>query len=133
MASTIGGVCELGWRRKKKRKGRKIIINENGDMMEESILGHLIKGAGKAGEAALQIASEMYPEDELMLWLDSQGAHSLETAVRIPEEREADMYTLWIEDYVGHTYDERIYITIKGMLILDIIKEKFGLKEDRNE
>lgn len=116
-------------RKKKKKKGRKIIINENGDKMEETILRRLIRGAGDAGRAALKIASEMYPEDELMLWLDSQGAHSLETAVRIPEEREADMYTLWIEDYVGHTHDERIYITIKGMLILGIIKEKFGLKE----
>jgi len=132
MASNIGGVYELGWRKKKKKKGRKIIINENGDKMEETILRRLIRSAGEAGKAALKIAPEIYPEDELMLWLDSQGAHSLETAIRIPEEREADMYTLWIEDYVGHTYDERIYITIKGMLILDIIKEKFGLKEDGN-
>jgi len=126
-------VYGLGWRkRKKKKKGRKIAINENGDMMEETILRRLIRGAGDAGKAALKIASEMYPEDELMLWLDSQGAHSLETAVRIPEEREVNMYTLWIEDYIGHTYDDRIYITIKGMLILKVIKEKFGLIEDGN-
>jgi len=117
----------LGWR-KKKKKSRRIIINENGDKMEESILRRLIRGAGDAGRAALKIASEMYPEDELMLWLDSQGAHSLETAIKIPEEREANMYTLWIEDYIGHTFDDRIYITIKGMLILKVIKDKFGLK-----
>lgn len=90
-------------------------------MNEKKQIERIVEALKELGVTVLK------PEDRLLIWLFDNGATGPEKAIRVPRHEEAAMYSLWIEDMVGHVGDY-IYITPKGLLIVKALKVYFGVE-----
>lgn len=70
---------------------------------------------------------DLKPEDRLLIWLFEQNAIGPEHAIGVPKGQEAPMYSLWIEDMIGHVGDF-VYITPKGLIIVKALKKYFEVE-----
>lgn len=87
---------------------------------ENKHIKRIVKALKELGVVSLK------PEDRLLIWLFEKDAITPNMAVKVPRTEEAAMYSLWIEDMVGHVGDF-IYVTPKGVLIAKALKEYFGV------
>lgn len=103
-----------------------IAANIIGDRVPSKISQELYKFASEVGRKAMKVAEEIYPEDIFLLWLSINDAVSPERALEVPTTYVTAMYTLWTEGFIGHTYDERVYLTPQGMRVVNILKMKLA-------
>ena len=127
------------FRKRKKKKGKKIEVNTDGDELPVDVVKGIQSVARKIGSAATEGAEEtpefLYamrqaldnkgkpgPEDVLLLYIYGKGATSPEKAIAIPEgeENETFIFFLYADDFIGHAGD-KVYISYRGIIRLQML------------
>jgi len=114
--------------RKKKKEPVEplVVINTDGERASpESIRKIRALAAGVAAKA-MKVGENVYPEDVFLLWVDEHKAIDPESAVVVPNEYRAAMYSLWTEGFVMHTHDDRVFATPSGRYVIKILKMKIA-------
>jgi hypothetical protein len=102
----------------------RVVVNTQGETVSLKDVKRLQRLAAGIAKKAMQVREQVYPEDVFLLWLDSNDATDAEKAIGVPEQYVAPMYTLWTEGFVGHTYNDKVYITPRGMFVVKLLKMK---------
>ncbi len=127
------------FKRKRKRRGKTIKVNTDGDELPVDVVKGIQKVAKKVGSSitekekenpeflhamrqAMDNKGKPGPEDVLLLYIYGKGAVSPEKALPIPdgEENENFVFLLYSDDFIAHTGD-KVFITRKGFVRLQML------------
>lgn len=119
------------WKRKRKKvedmeSEPQVEINTSGEKLSAASMRKIRALAAGVAKKALKVGVNTYPEDVFLLWLDEHEAYGPESAIIVPEEYLAAMYSLWTEGFVQHTYDDKVYATPSGRYVIKILKMKLS-------
>jgi hypothetical protein len=118
------------WKRERKKKEESaepdIVINTEGEKLSAASVRKLRALAAGVAKKAMKVAEHVHPEDIFLLWLDEHKAFGPESAIVVPNEYLAAMYSLWTEGFVMHTYDDRVFATPSGRYVIKLLKMKLS-------
>ena len=117
--------------KKKKKKNiinkedilNRILINDHDETMDAETLSEIMAFGRKVGQQAQKVDAALYPEDIILLYLDSCQANTPESAVKIPGKYDTRIYTLWTENFIMDA-GEKVYLTDEGRIIVRVLKAK---------
>lgn len=115
------------WRKKKKEPEEpEIFINSDGEKLPASSIRKIRALAAGVAKKAMKVGENVHPEDVFLLWLDEHKAFDPESAIVVPNDYLAAMYSLWTEGFVMHTYDDRVFATPSGRYVIKLLKMKLS-------
>ena len=118
------------WKRKKKTKESveepEVVINTSGEKLSAASVRKLRALAAGVANKALKVGENTYPEDVFLLWLEEHGAFGPDSAIVVPDDYLAAMYSLWTEGFVMHTYNDKVFATPSGKYVIKILKMKLA-------